>query len=261
MIIRRYLPAFKTSPACYKAFKTSLPLPLALIPEGTEEVYDDDDEDEGDSEIEKANADELDKDNASRAGKNKIKRRKLPQQARRKSTHNDSRNQRVTRSMEKAKAREGAGASRRRRSAPGGTKRKLDVGEDEIEEESVTDGESTATGKSPRETLPEIGNISDTNSFDLFTFDEPKKDWDDHPKMEDLMRFGLAKMQGVGWSSPKAGMGPEITMLKLAKLHQVKMPKTKDKGARVLVRALAIERLLADGPSSSKYYEDKEIKK
>ena len=75
------------------------------------------------------------------------------------------------------------------------------------------------------------------------------------------MRLGLAKMQGVGWSSPKAGMGPEITMLKLAKLHQVKMPKTKDKGARVLVRALAIERLLADDPNSSKYYEDKKIKK
>ena len=52
-----------------------------------------------------------------------------------------------------------------------------------------------------------------------------------------------------------------ITMLKLAKLHQVKMPTTKAKGARVLVRALAIERLLADDPNSSKYYEDKQIKK
>ena len=56
-------------------------------------------------------------------------------------------------------------------------------------------------------------------------------------------------------------MGPEITMLKLAKLHQVKMPKTKDKGTKVLVRALAIERLMADDPNSSKYYEDKKTAK
>ena len=41
------------------------------------------------------------------------------------------------------------------------------------------------------------------------------------------MKLGLAKMNRVGWSSPKEGMGPELTMLKLAKLHQVKMPKTK----------------------------------
>ena len=67
-------------------------------------------------------------------------------------------------------------------------------------------------------------------------------------------------MDSVGWSSPKPGMGPELTMLKLAKAHQVKMPKTKEQGVRVLVRALAIERLLADDPNTSKYYEDKQIK-
>mgnify|MGYP003330772846 CR=1 FL=1 len=75
------------------------------------------------------------------------------------------------------------------------------------------------------------------------------------------MKLGLAKMDKVGWSSPKPGMGPELTMLKLAKLHQVKMPKKKEKGARVLVRALAIERLLADDPNSSMYYEDTKTKK
>ena len=105
--------------------------------------------------------------------------------------------------MEKAKAGgEGAGASRRRKSAPSGTKRKLDVDEDEIEEESVTDGETTGKGRTLGDAFSEIGSslsasISDKNSFDLFTFDEPKKDWDDHPKMEDLMRLGLAKMDGV----------------------------------------------------------------
>ena len=169
--------------------------------------------------------------------------------------------------MEKELAREGAGASRRRKSAPSGTKRKLDVEEeDEIEVESVTDGETTGKGRTLGDAFSEIGSslsasIGDKNTFDLFTFDEPKKDWDDHPKMEDLMKLGLAKMNGVGWSSPKEGMGPEITMLKLAKRHQVKMPKTKEKGAIVLVRALAIERLMADDPNSSKYYEDKQIKK
>ena len=50
-------------------------------------------------------------------------------------------------------------------------------------------------------------------------------------------------------------------MLKLAKLHQVKMPKKKQEGAKVLVRALAIERLLADDPNNSKYYEDKQAQK
>ena len=167
---RRYLPAFKTSPACYKASRHPNPcrLPLALIPEGTEEeLYD---EDEDDSEIEKANADELDKDNASRAGKSKIKRRKLPQHVRRKSTHNDSRNQRVTRSMEKDLAREGAGASRRRKSAPSGTKRKLDVEEDDIEVESVTDGETTGKGRTLGDAFSEIGSslsasIGDKNTL------------------------------------------------------------------------------------------------
>ena len=75
------------------------------------------------------------------------------------------------------------------------------------------------------------------------------------------MKLGLKKMDRAGWSSPKPGMGPELTMLKLAKLHQVKMPKKKQEGAKVLVRALAIERLLADDPNDSKYYEDKQTQK
>mgnify|MGYP001348577430 CR=1 FL=1 len=133
--------------------------------------------------------------------------------------------------------------------------------ETETEMDSADDGENASKGRTLGDAFSEIGSslsasINDTNNFDLFTFDEPKKDWDDHPKMEDLMRLGMAKMNRVGWSSPKEGMGPELTMLKLAKLHQVKMPKTKEKGARVLVRALAIERLMADDPNSSTYYED-----
>ena len=137
--------------------------------------------------------------------------------------------------------------------------------EEEEEEGSATDGESEGERKTLGDAFSEIGtsltnSINDTNSFDLFTFDEPKKNWDDHPKMENLMKIGLAKMVKVGWSSPKPGMGPELTMLKLAKAHQVKMPKTKEQGVRVLVRALAIERLLADDPNTSKYYEDKQIK-
>ena len=91
--------------------------------------------------------------------------------------------------MQKELAREGAGSSRRRKSAPSGTKRKLDVEEeDEIEVESVTDGETTETGRTLGDAFSEIGtslsnSIGDKNTFDLFTFDEPKKDWGDHPRM------------------------------------------------------------------------------
>ena len=172
----------------------------------------------------------------------------------------------VTRNMEKERPRgKGAGSSRRRNSAPSGTKRKLDITENETDAEIVIDGEAAGSGETLGDAFSDIGtslsdSINDKNAFDLFTFDEPKKDWGDHPRMGDLMKLGLKKMDLAGWSSPKPGMGPEPTMLKLAKLHQVKMPKTKDKGEKVLVRALAIERLLADDPNSSKYHEDKKIK-
>ena len=248
---------------------TSLPLPLALIPEGTENVYDeeDEDEDEDDSDTERARSEVLQQQNADRAGKDRIKRVKLTKDSRRLSTQNESRERVVTRSMEKEQpSGRGASSSRRRKGAPSGTKRKLDITDNEKDAETVSDGEADGKGKTLGDAFSEVAtslsdSINDKNAFDLFTFDEPKKDWDDHPKMGDLMKLGLKKMNGVGWSSPKEGMGPELTMLKLAKLHQVTMPKKKKEGAKVLVRALAIERLMADDPNSSMYYEDTQTKK
>ena len=75
---------------------------------------------------------------------------------------------------------EGAGSGRRRKSAPGGTKRKLDVNFDDNEVEIVDDGEADGKGKTLGDAFSEIGtslsnSIGDKNTFDLFTFDETKK--------------------------------------------------------------------------------------
>ena len=98
---------------CVYTTQVKSQLPLALIPESTDEELDDNDEDEDDdvdSEAEKANSEILEQQNANRAGKHKIKRTKLNKGARRLSTNNESRNQRVTRSMDKEQPRgEGAG--------------------------------------------------------------------------------------------------------------------------------------------------------
>ena len=95
-----------------------------------------------------------------------------------------------------------------------------------------------------------IGQVAD-----LFNLNEPKKDWDEHPEMPKMMELGRKKIEMVGFSSPKAGMG-EITMKRLAKARNLKLPKTKAEAAEVLVRALAIEKLQQDDPNTSKFYED-----
>ena len=171
-----------------------------------------------------------------------VKRAKLTSgQRSRLSTQNEERSRRVTRSMEKDKSR-GAGSSRRRKSDPGGTKRKLISDEDEeVEEKTLGDAFS------------EIGT---SLAFDLFSFGEEKKDWDEHPEMEKLMTLGRKKMEQVGFSSPREGMG-NITIHSLAKDHNVKLPKKRKQSVEVLVRALAIEKLKAESSTSSKYYEDK----
>ena len=95
-------------------------------------------------------------------------------------------------------------------------------------------------------------------AFDLFSFGEEKKDWDEHPDMEKLMNLGRKKMEKVGFSSPREGMG-DITIHSLAKTHNVKLPKKRKPSVDVLVRALAIEKLKAESSTSSKYYEDKKM--
>ena len=213
-----------------------------LIDENRPEDWQDVDEDEVDSETERAEAAELAKQNAKRSGKGRLKRAKLTSgQRSRLSTQNEERSRRVTRSMEKDKS-QGAGSSRRRKSDPGGTKRKLISDEDEeVEEKTLGDAFS------------EIGT---SLAFDLFSFGEEKKDWDEHPEMEKLMTLGRKKMEQVGFSSPREGMG-KVTIHSLAKDHNVKLPKKRKQSVEVLVRALAIEKLKAESSTSSKYYEDK----
>ena len=77
--------------------------------------------------------------------------------------------------------------------------------------------------------------------------------------MENLMELGRKKMERVGFSSPREGMG-NVTIQTLAKSHKVKLPKKRKPSVDVLVRALAIEKLMAEDPTTSKYYEDKKTK-
>ena len=212
-----------------------------MIDENRPEDWEDEDEDEVDSETERARKAELAKQNAKRNGNGRFKRTKLTSgQRTRMSKQNEERTNRVTRSMEKKKR----ASSSRRHSDPGGTKRKLMEDEDEeMEVDQVTLGDA----------FSEIGT---SLSFDLFAFDEVKKDWDEHPDMEKLMNLGRKKMEKVGFSSPREGMG-DITIHSLAKTHNVKLPKKRKPSVDVLVRALAIEKLKAESSTSSKYYEDK----
>ena len=198
-----------------------------LSDENNTQDWEDEEDDEVDSEVERAEAAELAKQNTRRSGNGRIKRTKLTlDQRSRMSTTNEERNRRVTRSMEKKKSR-GAGSSRRRNSDPGGTKRKLM----EDDDEEVEVGSSEHAGN---------GMTDDNSSFDLFSFGEEKKDWDEHPDMEKLMRLGRQKMENVGFSSPREGMG-DITIQRIAKTHNVKLPKKRKPSVDVLVRALALK--------------------
>ena len=146
--------------------------------------------------------------------------------------------------MEKATARgEGAGASRRSGKAQ---KRKL-----EYDDDDSIDGD----GNNRKSVSAQGPGSGKSGEFDLFNLNEPKKDWDEHPDMPKMMVLGRKKIEMVGFSSPKAGMG-EITMKRLAKARNLKLPKTKAEAVDVLVRALAIGKLQQDDPNASKFYED-----
>ena len=202
-----------------------------------EEIHDveDDSEPEGDAENE-----DMDDYNAGRTAKSKIARKKQTKNKRLK-TKNSNRNGAVTRSMEKA--REGAGANHRR---GGSQKRKL-----EYEDDDNVDGD----GNNRKSVSAQGSGSGKSGEFDLFNLNEPKKDWDEHPEMPKMMTLGRKKMEMVGFTSPKAGMGA-VTMKRLAKERNLKLPKTKAEAVDVLVRALAIEKLQQDDPKASKSYED-----
>ena len=73
--------------------------------------------------------------------------------------------------------------------------------------------------------------------------------------MPKMMELGRKKIEMVGFSSPKAGMG-DITMKRLAKARNLKLPSKRAEAVDVLVRALAIGKLQQDDPNASKFYED-----
>ena len=145
--------------------------------------------------------------------------------------------------MEKAKGGRASSSSSRR----GSSKRKALV----MESDDEGTGSGTAHG--------DMGSVS-TTDFDLFTMDEPKKDWDDHPQMQQYMKLGRVKMAKIGYSSPKPGHQAGLTMLRLAKTHNVKMPGNRSEGAEVLIRALAIKKLASEDPNNSNIYEDTQMK-
>ena len=206
-----------------------------------EEVHEVEDDSELDGDAENENMDDY---NAGRTAQSKIARKKQTKSKRLK-TQNLSRRGAVTRSMEKAQARgEGAGAGRGRGKAQ---KRKL-----EYDEDDSIDGD----GNNRKSVSAQGSGSGKSGEFDLFNLNEPKKDWDEHPEMPKMMELGRKKIEMVGFSSPKAGMG-EITMKRLAKARNLKLPSKKAEAVDVLVRALAIEKLQQDDPNTSKFYEDK----
>ena len=78
--------------------------------------------------------------------------------------------------------------------------------------------------------------------FDLFASTSPKKDWDNHPDMEQLMKSGMKRLSKVGFSSPKPG-SKNVTMHEIARQNNVKLPRKREEAMPILVRALAIVRI------------------
>ena len=173
----------------------------------------------------------------AKAGKiNKVKRGK---QARR-STKTDVRSERMTRSMEKARQADKSQATRRK-SDPGGRgskRKKLDMNEAELEEGEILE---TVAGSE--------------NTFDLFESNEPKQDWDEHPKMAELLTTGKTRLTEIGFSSPNAGTC-NVTMHQIVKAHKVKLPKNRADAEPILLRALAIARIKQLESGASDKYED-----
>ena len=163
------------------------------LPHSTEyaatENEDDDDMEESDSEEDDADKELTDR-NARRKAKgqiNKVKRGKTS----RSPTMNNARHERVTRSMEKAK--QAKSETARRKSDPGGRgskRKKLNMDDIELEEGEILE---TVAGSE--------------NTFDLFNSDEPKQDWDTHPKMAELMKNGKERLEKVGGKEKSGRVG------------------------------------------------------
>ena len=211
------------------------------LPHSTEYA---DTEEEGLDDMDDSGSEEDDEDedlkarNIRRKAKGKISKVQRGKTTRR-STMNNIRTERVTRSMEKAKAKNSQ--AERRKSDPGGRgskRKKLDMTEIELEEGEILE---TVAGSD--------------NTFDLFNSNEPKQDWDEHPKMAGLLVIGKERLEKIGFSSPNAGSG-NVTMHQIAKAHKIKLPKKRADAEPILLRALAIVRIKQLEKDASDNYED-----
>ena len=99
------------------------------------------------------------------------------------------------------------------------------------------------------------------NTFNLFGSSESKLDWDEHPRMADLMETGKRSLDKIGFSSPKPGTN-NVTMYQIAKAHNIQLPRTRADAEPILLRKLAIVRIKQlDRYASEKYENKKEASK
>ena len=94
------------------------------------------------------------------------------------------------------------------------------------------------------------------NTFDLFGSSESKLDWDEHPKMAELMETGKRRLEKIGFSSPKPGTN-NVTMYQIAKAHNIQLPRKRQEAEPILLRTLAIVRIRQLDQFASEKYENK----
>ena len=103
--------------------------------------------------------------------------------------------------------------------------------------------------------------VGSENTFDLFGSSECKLDWDEHPKMAELMETGKRSLDKIGFSSPKPGTN-KVTMHQIAKTHNIQLPRKRQDAEPILLRTLAIVRIKQlDRYASAKYEDKKEASK
>ena len=100
-------------------------------------------------------------------------------------------------------------------------------------------------------------DVSTGDAFDLFedVAVKPKIPWENHPEMSQLIQGGRAKIELLGFKSPKSGAKTSTTMVSLARMHNVELPSKRADAEKTLIRALAIKRLLSKEPKLQDEYE------
>ena len=188
----------------------------------------------------------------TRRGKDKIKKKKLTRKEKKKVTFRSEK--------EKEKEKDTTVATRRMatRNSPSPAKNLSPArGEDTI---TGVDSKGKKRRLNMEETADAEGNEDPEAPvvFDLFSEvnEKPKKSWDTHPQMEELVESGKKRIEMLGFKSPKQGQKSTLTVQKLAAQNNLTLPPKRDDAETVLVRALAIKRLLQEDPSLKDEYDD-----